>query len=85
MPKRLGLMAAGAMRALLAPDRAHARKLDAENEAQVERPKHKCCHPDCNEQTHATFCSPGCCQHFKANFRAVGGRNVRIDRPHGDS
>lgn len=82
MPKRIGLMAAAAMRALLAPDRAHARKLD---EANAARAQHKCLHPDCSEQTHATFCSPGCAQHFRENFRAVGGRNVRIDRPHGDS
>lgn len=68
MPKRIGLMAAAAMRALLVPDRANARAIDQANAAKAERPKHKCCHPDCNEQTHATFCSVGCCQHFKENF-----------------
>lgn len=77
MPKRLGLLAAGAMRALLAPDRAHARKIDAEHQAQ--RPQPKCLHPDCTASTNgAVFCSPGCAQHFGENFRAVGGRNVRI-------
>lgn len=78
MPKRLTLMAAAAMRALLAPDRAHARKLDEDNRAAA-RPTHKCLHPDCQEQTHATFCSSGCAHHFKENFRAIGGRNVRIN------
>lgn len=80
MAKRLGLFAAGVMRALLASDRAHARKLDEANQA-AERPKHKCLHPDCAEQTHAVFCSAGCASHFKQNFRAVRGRNVRVN-PH---
>ena len=78
MPKRLSWLAAGAMRALLAPDRAHARKIDAEHQAK--RPQQKCLHPDCTAPTNgAVFCSAGCAHHFKEVFRAVGGRNVRIN------
>lgn len=79
MPKRLSRLTVGFMNRLLAPHRVHARAIK-ESPPPPKEPQ-KCANPDCEQPaTNAPYCSADCCKAHRQNYKAVGGRNVRIDR-----